>query len=97
MISLRVGLDYFLEVQRPDLLGGLERDYHLLPSHLPGGGVGLKCSNHFVIPLEMSPGFLESADIIAPTCNKLLEILRDPAKCRKLKMELSITTDSMEP
>ena len=40
--------------------------------------------------------FLESADMPS-SCTKLLEILHDSAKCRKLKMELAITVDSMEP
>ena len=31
------------------------------------------------------------------TTGKLLAILKDPPKCRKLKMELSVTVDAMEP
>lgn len=43
--------------------------------------------------------FLECDDLPPPPANssKLLDILHDPAKCRKLKMELAITVDAMEP
>ena len=41
--------------------------------------------------------FLHGSDLPATTTRKLLEILQNPAKCRKLKMELCITVDSMQP
>ena len=43
------------------------------------------------------PSFLECDDMPPATTTKLLEILRDPSLCRKLKMELSITVNAMEP
>ena len=41
--------------------------------------------------------FLNNDDMPVATTSKLLEILRDPANCRKLKMEIAITVDAMEP
>lgn len=41
--------------------------------------------------------FLECDDLPPANSSKLLDILHDPAKFRKLKMELSITVDAMEP
>ncbi len=41
-------------------------------------------------------GFLESENMPVATSNALLEILRDPAQSRKLKMELAVTIDAME-
>ena len=41
--------------------------------------------------------FLGSDNMPPATSSKLLEILHDTAKCRKLKMELAITVDAMEP
>ena len=36
-------------------------------------------------------------DSLPPTRSKLLEILNDPSKCRKLQIELAITVDAGEP
>ena len=41
--------------------------------------------------------FLGSDNMPPATSSKLLDILHDTAKCRKLKMELAITVDAMEP
>ena len=41
--------------------------------------------------------FLEGDDMPSATSNALLDILRDPSQSRKLKMELAVTTDEMEP
>ena len=43
------------------------------------------------------PIFLHGNDLPAVTSGKLLKILDDEAACRKLKMELAITVDAMEP
>ena len=40
--------------------------------------------------------FLANDDLPPATSGKLLEILNDPAKPRKLKMEIAITVDAME-
>lgn len=69
----------------------LRQDYQLhLLSRLLDGGAGLKCYNTFTMPLEMY-------QVSWTTTSKLLEILNDPPKYRKLKMELTITIDAMEP
>ena len=41
--------------------------------------------------------FLEGSDMPRATTTKLLEVIRDQPKCRKLKMELAMTVDAMEP
>ena len=41
--------------------------------------------------------FCESSDLPTASSGKLIEILNDPPKCRKLKIELAITVDSMAP
>ena len=41
--------------------------------------------------------FLHGSDLPATTTPKLPEILQNPTKCRKLKVELCITVDSMRP
>lgn len=41
--------------------------------------------------------FLANDDLPPATSGKLLEILNDPAKARKLKMEIAIAVDTMEP
>ena len=41
--------------------------------------------------------FLNRDDLPTTSSTKLVEILNDPPKCRKLKLELAITVDSMEP
>ena len=43
------------------------------------------------------PTFLSSDGLLHATSSKFLEILNDSAKCRKLKIELAITIDVMEP
>ena len=43
------------------------------------------------------PTFLRGSDLSPATSAQLLAILQDPAKCRKLKMELVITVDAMQP
>ena len=43
------------------------------------------------------PVFLHGSDMPHATTSKLLKILDDPVKNRKLKMELAITVDAMEP
>ena len=40
--------------------------------------------------------FLRGSDLPTATTSKILAILDDPAKCRKLKMELTLTVDSMD-
>ena len=40
--------------------------------------------------------FVRGSELPAATTNKMLAILDDPANCRKLKMELSITVDSID-
>ena len=40
--------------------------------------------------------FLQNADLPSTTTNKMLEIINNPGLCRKLKMELAVTMDSME-
>ena len=41
--------------------------------------------------------FLESDDLPPATFTKLLQVLDDPAKTRKLKIEIATTVDAMEP
>ena len=41
--------------------------------------------------------FLERDDLPPATSTKLLQVLNDPAKTRKLKMEIATTVDAMEP
>ena len=41
--------------------------------------------------------FLGNGDLLPATSGKLLEIINNPAKNRKLRMELAITVDAMEP
>ena len=41
--------------------------------------------------------FLRRADLPPTTTAKLLKIVEDESMCRKLKMEISITVDAMEP
>ena len=41
-------------------------------------------------------GFLEECDLPCGTSKRLLEILNDDAKMRKLKMEITITVDALE-
>ena len=41
--------------------------------------------------------FLERDDLPPATSTKLLQVLDDPAKTRKLKIEISTTVDAMEP
>ena len=43
------------------------------------------------------PTSLENEDLSPSNSSKLCEILNHPAKCRKLKMELAVTVDTMEP
>ena len=43
------------------------------------------------------PVFLRSGDLPPATTGKLLKILDDESACRKLKMEISVTVDAMEP
>ena len=41
--------------------------------------------------------FLERDDLPPATSTKLLQVLDDPAKTRKLKIEIATTVDAMEP
>ena len=41
--------------------------------------------------------FLERDDLLPATSTKLLQVLDDPAKTRKLKIEIATTVDAMEP
>ena len=41
--------------------------------------------------------FCKSSDLPTASSGKLTDILNDPARCRKLKIELAITVDSMAP
>ena len=41
--------------------------------------------------------FLERDDLPPATSTKLLQVLNDPAKTRKLKIEIATTVDAMEP
>ena len=41
--------------------------------------------------------FLNNDDMPVATTSKLLEILHDPANCRKLEMEIAITANAMGP
>ena len=41
--------------------------------------------------------FLESPELTSSSCNKMLEILNDPPKFRKLQIELAVTIDAMQP
>ena len=41
--------------------------------------------------------FLKNDDLPLATSTKLLQVLDDPAKTRKLKIEIAITVDAMEP
>ena len=41
--------------------------------------------------------FLANTDLPSVTTGKLLEILSDPAKARKLRIEIAVTVDAMEP
>ena len=43
------------------------------------------------------PLFLQGSDMPRATTSKLLEIIQDAVKCRKLKMELAAMIDAMEP
>ena len=40
---------------------------------------------------------LENTDLPATTTKKMLDVLNNPSECRKLKMELAMTFDGMEP
>lgn len=42
------------------------------------------------------PGFLHDCDLPSVTVNKLLEILNDQGRTRKLKLEMAITVDALE-
>ena len=41
--------------------------------------------------------FLERDDLPPATSTKLLQVLNNPAKTRKLKIEIATTVDAMEP
>ena len=41
--------------------------------------------------------FLERNDLPSATSTKLLQVLNDPAKTRKLKIEIDTTVDATEP
>ena len=41
--------------------------------------------------------FMERDDLPPVTSTKLLQVLDDPAKIRKLKIEIATTVDAMEP
>ena len=41
--------------------------------------------------------FLENYDLPPATSTKLLQVLNDPVKTRKLKIEIATTVDAMEP
>ena len=41
--------------------------------------------------------FLERDDLLPATYTKILQVLDDPAKTRKLKIEIATTVDAMEP
>ena len=41
--------------------------------------------------------FLKNDDLPLATSTKLLQVLNDPAKNRKLKTEIATTVDAMEP
>ena len=41
--------------------------------------------------------FLKNDDLPLATSTKLLQVLNDPAKTRKLKIEITTTVDAMEP
>ena len=41
--------------------------------------------------------FLDNSDLPSVTTSKLLRILKDQPTCRKLKLEIAITVDSMKP
>jgi len=56
-----------------------------------------KLCNKYSSCLVIYPTFLSSDGLPHVTSSKLLEILNDSVKIRKLKMELAITIHSMEP
>lgn len=41
--------------------------------------------------------FMNEPDLPPATSTKIREIINDPPKCRKLKMELAMTIDAMTP
>ncbi len=53
----------------------------------------IRCSQ----PSVMWRKFLENDDLPPATSTKLLQVLNDPAKSRKLKIEIATTVDAMEP
>ena len=84
----------FPVVLRLALLGERKLDYHLLLFLQQGGGAGLKL---IMKSFGDVPLFLQGSDMPHATTSKLLEIIQDAVKCRKLKMELAATIDAMEP
>ena len=79
--SAMLGLLCFHEAQDPVCCGGPKRvSQHL---HTPQLGGGVK-------------KFLERDYFPPDTSTKLLQVLDDPAKTRKLKIEIATTVDAME-
>ena len=89
----------------------VEQVYLLPLTQLPGGGAGLSPPSYsatrwwsrfeviqqLLKVFEDVVAFLSSRGLPPATSTKLLEILHDPPKYRKLKMEIAITVDAMEP
>ena len=46
---------------------------------------------------QRGPGFLQCNELAPATTGKLLKIIDEAPACRKLKMELAITVNAMEP
>ena len=46
---------------------------------------------------DVSAFLRENTDLPATTTKKMLDVLNNPPECRKLKMELAMTVDGMEP
>ena len=95
MTSATFGLLSFHEAQGPVCCGGPKQVFQHLHTPQLSGGVNLRL---FIDAQTFSDvkKFLER-DNLPPTSTKLLLVLNDPAKTRKLKMEIATTVDAMEP
>ena len=46
---------------------------------------------------DVSEFLKEDTELPATTSKKMVDVLNNPAQCQKLKMELAVTVDAMEP
>ena len=87
MTSAKLGLVCSHEARNPACCGGLKLDY-----------LHLRMVIHQVFTAFGDvEKFLKNDDLPLATSTKLLQVLDDPAKTRKLKNEIATTVDTMEP